>query len=116
MHVAGMVHRNLDVLDAAARVSDDVGRLIDRSPRTLLHVRQLRDSAQAIAANIAEGFGRGTTRDRARLLRIARGEAEEAIQHLGANFRLHRISTNDYWAIHHRLVVIVKMINSFLSR
>jgi len=46
-----------------------------------LHVRQLRDAVQAISANISEGFGRGTGRDRDRPLEIARGETEEAIQH-----------------------------------
>ena len=111
-----MAHRDLHVLDAAAQASDRIGRLIDRSRRPLLHTRQLRDAAQGIGANIAEGFGRGTPRERARVLCIARAEAEEAIYHLGTNFRAHRISASDYWAIHHLLVVIVKMLNSLLSR
>ena len=111
-----MAHRDLHVLDAAAQASDRISRLIDRSRRPLLHTRQLRDSAEAIGANIAEGFGRGTPRDRARVLRIARAEAEETIYHLGANFRSNRIASSDYWAIHHLLVVIVKMLNSLLSR
>ena len=111
-----MPYRDLHVLDAAAQASDRISTLIDRSRRPLLHARQLRDSAQAIGANIAEGFGRGTPGDRARMLRIARGEAEETIQHLGANFRSSRIGAKEYWAIHHRLVVIVRMLNSLLSR
>jgi len=92
-----------------------VNELIDRFPRRLLHVSQLRDSVQSIGANISEGFGRGNGRDRARPLEIARGEAEEAIQHLGANFRSNRIPAKDYWPIHNLLVVIVKMLNSLLN-
>ena len=111
-----MTHRDLRVLDAADQVSYQVSALIDRSRRPLLHVRQLRDAAQAVPANIAEGFGRGTPRDRARMLRIARAEAEETIRHLGSNFRRQRIAAKDYWAVHHRLVVIVRMLNSLLSR
>ena len=80
----------------------------------MLHVNQMRDSVQSIAANIAEGFGRGTNGDRARLLRIARGEAEETIRHLNANFRAKRLAPDAYWSIHNLLVVIVKMLNSFL--
>lgn len=82
----------------------------------MLHVYQMRNSVQSIAANIAEGFGRGSDRDRARLLRIARGEAEETIRHLNANFRSNRISSDNYWSIHNLLVVIVKMLNSLLYR
>jgi four helix bundle protein len=112
-----VAHRDLNVLDASERAADKISDLIDRpSGRRLLHVRQMRDSVHAIAANIAEGFGRGTVRDRARLLRIARGEAEETIQHLGANYRSRRLSSKDYWPIHNLLVVIVKMLNSFLHR
>ena len=110
-----MGYRNLDVLDAAERAADAVNELIDRAPRgRLLHVRQMRRSVQSIGANIGEGFGRGTGRDRARSLGIARGEAEETIRHLGANFRTHRIGPGEYWPRHNRLVVIVKMLNSLL--
>ena len=101
------------MLDATAQAADRVNELIERpSGRRLLHVRQMQDSVQSIAANIAEGFGRGTDGDRARLLRIARGEAEETIRHLNANYRTKRISPKDYWSLHNLLVVIVKMLNS----
>jgi four helix bundle protein len=112
-----MSYRDLDVLDAAHRAADQVNRLIDRRPRNrLLHVNQLRNSVQSIAANISEGFGRGVGRDRLRSLEIARGEAEESIQHLAANHRTNRISAKEYWPIHNLLVVIVKMLNSLLYR
>jgi four helix bundle protein len=108
-------HRNLAVLDAAQRASDGINQLIDASPRRLLYVRQMRRSAQSIVANIKEGFGRGTGRDRAHPLEIARGEAEETIGHLGTNFRTQRVEARDYWPLHHLLVVIVKMLNSLLK-
>jgi four helix bundle protein len=111
-----MSHRDLDVLDAADRAADGVDRLIDRSPHRLLHVSQMRSAVQSIGANISEGFGRGEGRDRARPLEIARGEAEETIRHLSANFRTKRIAPADYWPLHNLLVVIVKMLNSLLRR
>jgi four helix bundle protein len=111
-----MAHRDLTVLDAATRAADLINELIDRSPHgRLLHVRQLRDAVQSIAANISEGFGRGTGRDRDRSLAIARGEAEEAIRHLGTNFRASRIAPSDYWPRHNLLVVTVKMLTSLLT-
>jgi four helix bundle protein len=112
-----MPYRNLDVLDAAERVAAQLNELIDRSPpRRLLHVKQMRDSVQSIGANISEGFGRGKGRDRAHSLEIARGEAEETIRHLSANFRTKRIGPKDYWSLRNLLVVIVRMLNSMLNR
>ena len=112
-----MAYRNLDVLDAAEQAAKQVNDLIDRSERTrLLHVRQLRNAAQSVVANISEGFGRGKGRlERDRSLRIARGEAEETISHLKANFLSNRIDAKEYYAVRNRYVVIVKMLNALLN-
>jgi four helix bundle protein len=110
-----MPHRSLNVLDAAQRAADGISALIDRFPR-LMHVSQLRRSAQSICANISEAFGRRPGRDRNHPLEIARGETEEAIQHLSANFRTNRVGPKEYWPLHNLLVVVVKMLNALLNR
>jgi four helix bundle protein len=110
-----VAHRDLDVLEAAELAAELINRLIDRPrDRRLIHVTQMRKSSQAIGANIGEGFGRREGRDRNRSLEIARGEAEETIKHLRANFRSSRITGKDYWPLHNLLHVIVKMLNSML--
>jgi four helix bundle protein len=112
-----MPKRDLVLLDAAEQAADQINALIDQSPRgRLLHVSQMRASAQSIAANISEGLGRRPGRDRERSFEIARGETEETIAHLSANFRTDRIDKKRYWPIHNRLVVIVKMVDSFLRQ
>jgi four helix bundle protein len=111
-----MPHRNLNVLDAAERAADAFDQLIERVPRRLLHVGQLRNAVQSVSANISEGFGRGKGRDRDRSLEIARGEAEEAIRHLSANLRTRRIAPQEYWPVHDLLEVIVKMLDSLVHR
>ena len=112
-----MPHRDLNVLDAAARAADRVNALIDGAPPgRLLYAGQLRRAVQSVAANISEGFGRGAGPARDNALRIARGEAEEAIRHLAANFRGGRIRRADYWPPRDLLVVIVKMLTSMLRR
>ena len=109
-----MPYRDLDVLDADERAVVAINRLIDESPGRLLYVAQLRESAQSICANIAEGFGRRPGKDRVRSLEIARGEAEETIRHLRTNYRTNRIAARDYWPLHNLLVVIVKMLNRLI--
>ena len=56
-----------------------VFRLTEKFPKTDLFgiVSQVRRSSSSVAANIAEGFGRGTTKELLRSLQIARGELEE---------------------------------------
>jgi four helix bundle protein len=107
-------HRNLAVLDAAERLATSVTQLSDRT-RRLLHRKQLLKAAQSVSANIAEGFGRATVKDRNSRLIIARGEAEEAIKHLRANFTCERITPSDYWPLHNRAVTIVKMLNGLMA-
>ena len=110
-----MARRDLKVLDAAEAAADMVNQLIDRpAGQRMISSAQLRRSVHSIAANVMEGFGRGTDRDRARMLRIARGEAEESMQHLVANFRATRISAKDYWAVRNKLAAVVKMLNGLV--
>jgi four helix bundle protein len=108
-------HRDLAVLDAADQVADEINRLIDGAPRRLIHTTQLRKSAQSIGANISEGFGRGGAGDRRHALRIARGEAEEAIRHLRSNVESKRITRATFWRLRNRLITIVKMLTSLLK-
>jgi len=105
-------HRNLDVLDAAETVEDEINQLIDdRRRRRLVHVHQLRKSAHAIGVNIREGFGRGPDGGRAQSLRVARGEADETIGHLRSNVAVKRIDKATFWRLRNRLVTINKMLN-----
>ena len=107
-------HRNLALQDAAEQLAADVIRLSDRT-RRLVHRQQLLKAAESVNVNIAEGFGRVTPPDRNSRLVIARGEAEETIKHLRANFRCERIAPAVYWPLHNRAVTIVKMLNSYLA-
>jgi four helix bundle protein len=111
-----MAHRNLNVLDAAEQAAKQINALIDQSDRgSLIHVRQMRDSAQSVVANIAEAFGRGKGRDRDRSLEIARGESEETIRHLNANYQASRVSAAEYHSRRNLYLLIVKMLNGILN-
>src|SRR4029077_3312826 len=49
---------------------------------------QIAKAANSVAANIAEGFGRGTDNERRNKLRMSRGELEETQSHLKVAGRL----------------------------
>jgi four helix bundle protein len=113
----GMAPRNLDVLDAAELAAERLNALIDRvGHRRLLHVAQMRKAGQSVGGNISEGFGRTTRAERDNKLRVARGESEETICHLRANWRTKRISSRDYWPVCNVFRTVTKMLDSLLNR
>ena len=110
-----MPHRDLDVLDAAEGAAVLVDDFIHRSGRRLAEARQLRKAAMGVPLNISEGFARALRADRDYKLRVARGEAEEAMSCLRTNYRSGRVRRVDFRPLHNRYVTIVKMLDSLLS-
>jgi len=113
---SGMGKRIL-VQEAADLVRDEVNRLLDAKPkkRRLLHVAQLRKSADSVSANIAEGLGRGEGDARNDKYRTARGEAEETISHLSSNFAADRIGRTEFHRLRNRSLTVIKMLDSLLG-
>ena len=69
----------IEVLKRSRRLASAVYRLTGSFPRAEVYglTSQMRRCAVSIAANIAEGFGRGGQGDLERFLRIAAGSAAE---------------------------------------
>jgi four helix bundle protein len=108
--------RRVAVQEAADLVADEVNRVIDSRPRKrLLHVAQLRKSANSVSANIAEGLGRGEGNARNDRYRTARGEAKETISHLRSNFEAERVGSEVYWRLRNRSMTVIKMLDSLLG-
>jgi four helix bundle protein len=105
--------RNLNVLAAAEQVADEIDRLLAGRRRLILR-GQLRGSAGAISANIRAALVRPGLADRNRVLRIAKGEAEETIGHLRANLSAQRIDRAVFWRLRNRLLTIIKMLDSLI--
>ena len=95
------------LLGAARAVVDELNRLL-AGPRRLLYSSQLREAAESIPANIREGRRKGP--DREQFWRFARASAEETDEHLRANFADKRIGAGPYWRLHHRLMLILKIL------
>jgi four helix bundle protein len=106
----------LRVLSAARAVGDDINRLLRTTKQPADYAAQLRDAAESIAANIVEGFGRGEGPDRDRFLRYSRASAEETDERLRSGFADGRVPAQTYWRNHHRLTVIVRMLNGLMTQ
>jgi four helix bundle protein len=72
----------------------------------------LRRSAASVSANIAEGFGRRTTKELLRCLQIARGELEETRYFLILSRDLGHISPADFESTNSRCDSVGQLINA----
>ena len=76
--------RNMSVWQKAINLSEKVFRLTVSLPKSEDYgiTSQIRRSANSVSANIAEGFGRNTNKDKRNFYIIARGSAFETQSHL----------------------------------
>ena len=76
--------RNMDVWKKANQLSFQIFEMTKDLPRSEDYglISQIRRSANSISANISEGFGRNTKKDKRNFYIIARGSAFETQSHL----------------------------------
>lgn len=76
---------------------------------------QIRRSAASVAANIAEGFGRRTTRELLRSLQIARGEVEETRYFSILSRDLGHLTRDDFNRLAEGCDTVGKLINALMT-
>jgi four helix bundle protein len=91
-------HRDLVAWQKAVELSLLIYRLSAKLPdyERFGLTSQLRRGAVSVASNIAEGYGRGSTSDYLRFLRVARGALFEIDTQLLIASKLSFISTEEY--------------------
>jgi four helix bundle protein len=96
-------HQELRVWTLAMELAVDIYRCTAGMPKEerLGLTSQMRRAAASIAANVAEGAGRGSTLDFARFLSIARGSLAELETHMLLSERLCFLSRDE--SIHRRI-------------
>ncbi|RMH69069.1 MAG: four helix bundle protein [Gemmatimonadetes bacterium] len=77
---------------------------------------QLRRAAVSIPSNIAEGWGRATTTDYIRFLRIARGSRYEVETQVVIARNLSYLNGEEYQHLVNTIAEIGKMLNGLISR
>jgi four helix bundle protein len=75
-------------------------------------VSQLRRSASSVSANIAEGFGRRTTKELLRCLQISRGELEETRYFFMLSRDLGYIAAPEFQIMDDRCDSVAQLINA----
>ena len=96
-------------------VVDDINQMLDDRRFDMFYSAQLRESAGSITSNIREAYGRREGPERNQFFRFARGSAEETDERLRGNFAANRVPTKWYWRVHHRLMIIVRMLNVLMG-
>jgi four helix bundle protein len=89
-------------------------KLTEKFPRSEQYgiVSQLRRSAASVSANIAEGFGRRTTKELLRCLQISRGELEETRYFLILSRDLGHVSPAEFESMNARCDSVGQLINA----
>jgi len=103
----------LEVWQKAHELTLLVYRLTAKFPREERFglVSQMRRASSSVAANIAEGYGRRTTRELLHSLRVANGETEETRYFSRLSKDLGYIEQNDYGAVNQ----LCESVNRLLS-
>jgi four helix bundle protein len=108
----------LRVIQAARQFGLEVLQALGQLPRTAPSGlrSQLAESAQAVAALLAEGFGRGTTAEKIHYSRMANGSLEESQESLRECINLHLIDRKLFYRLWNLSVVTSRMVLSLIKK
>lgn len=110
--------RQIRVWAKAHLLTLEIYRVTSSFPREEIYglTSQLRRSSASIAANIAEGFGRGGNTELARFLQIGMGSAAEVEYHILLARDLNLLTTKMYENLDNRIVEVKRMLASLLLK
>ncbi|MCS3530621.1 four helix bundle protein [Chryseobacterium sp. JUb7] len=101
----------MDIAEKCFNISENLPKKEDYALAS-----QLRRSAESISANIAEGFGRRTPKDKSRFYDISRGSAFETKSHLIYGNRVKYFSENECLEIKNMIGEVVHDLNKITNR
>lgn len=110
-------YKELEVWQKAVRLATELYGLTGRFPDTEKFglVSQIRRAVASVAANIAEGWGRGSTKEYIQFLLIARGSLLELETHLIIAGNLHMLAEERLDAVLKQIEGIAKMLNRLIA-
>jgi four helix bundle protein len=89
---------DLEIYQLAEKFSDRIWELVQKWDYVAKKTYgiQVIDSSASIASNLAEGYGKGSSSDRARFAKISRGSLYESIHWVNKVYRLKIISESEF--------------------
>lgn len=110
-------YTKLEVWQKAYKLTIEVYRLTQSLPKDELYglTSQIRRAAVSIAANLAEGSGRGTTKELLQFTRIATGSAYELQVHLSLAHDLSYVNSDHFQTCNRELNEICRMLNAMIN-
>jgi four helix bundle protein len=111
-------YKDLDVWKKSFALVSEIYSNTDGFPSSEMFglVSQIRRAAVSIPANIAEGWGRESTRSYVQHLKISRGSLFELSTTLEISRNLKFLSEENYSNINIQLIEISKMLNSMIFK
>lgn len=106
--------RKLNVYTNAKEITKYVYSLLNNFPteEKFALCSQIRRAVTSIPINIAEGFGRFSTKEKARYIEIAFGSLTELICELELSLELNYISKEEYDKAEEKLTIISKQLSN----
>ena len=110
-------YKELDVWKKSVALTTELYKLTSRFPDTERYglASQNRRATTSIAANVAEGWGRGSTGEYIQFLTVARGSLMELETHLIVAFNLHFLNSDEFHGVLGPVQDIGKMLNRLIG-
>lgn len=111
-------YKDLEVWKKAVALVTDVYRETRSFPKEEIYAltNQIRRAASSVPANIAEGWGRGKTKEFCQFLRIARGSLLELETHLIVAGNLAYIKADENQRLAAGIEEVSKMLNALIAK
>ena len=110
-------HKDLDVWKKSVRLVVDLYKLTGGFPADERFglTAQIRRASTSVPANIAEGWGRGSTKEYIQFLKIARGSLTELETHLIVSGELGYVDSGESARIEAAISDVGKMLNRLIK-
>ncbi len=111
-------YKELIVWQKGIELAVEIYRIIDLFPSKEKYAlsNQMQRAVISISSNIAEGWGRGTTKEYIYFLHIARGSLMELETQIIIAFKLKYIDQNSYNKVSDLIKSIAMMLNKLISK
>ena len=111
-------YKELIVWQKGIELAVEIYRIIDLFPSKEKYAlsNQMQRAVISISSNIAEGWGRGTTKEYIYFLRVAKGSLLELETQVIIAFKLKYINQNDLNIVSDIIISIAMMLNKLISK